>query len=226
MNQDLAPVAAIVPSIIQLARLALQFGRTDRITFHEDGRTPESDTDHTVMLGLVACAFAANVNKQRPIAQDQPLPLDLGLVAQFALVHDLAEALCGDTNTLNISEAGRHDKEVREAAARAEIARRFSASLPWVPAMLERYERLEDPEARFIKVLDKVLPKITHLLNGGATLQEHGVDLEKLTTVNGSQREKIGQTYGADQPEAMGLLLAAHEELIERLRQAGGGGAK
>jgi putative hydrolase of HD superfamily len=199
----------VVPALFDLAALSLQFGRTNRVTYHEDGVTPESDTDHTVMLGLCACAFAKRFAPR----------LDLGLVAQFAFVHDLAEALCGDTNTLRIDRAGREEKERREEVARQEIRERFSRDLPWVCETLDRYERLEDPEARFVKVLDKVLPKITHALNKGAALREHGVDLSGLAKVNGSQREAITRTYGADQREAVALLFAAHEELVRRLAQ-------
>jgi hypothetical protein len=46
---------------------------------------PESDTDHTVMLALIACALAPIVDAR----------LDVGLVAQYALVHDLVEAYAG-----------------------------------------------------------------------------------------------------------------------------------
>ncbi len=199
--------ADVIPALFDLAALSLRFGRTNRITYHEDGVTPESDTDHTVMLGLCACAFAERFAPR----------LDLGLVAQFAFVHDLAEALCGDTNTLRIDQAGREEKERREEIARQEIRDLFSMTLPWVSKTLDRYERLEDPEARFVKVLDKVLPKITHALNQGAALREHGVDLVGLGKVNGSQREAITQTYGADQQEAVALLFAVHEELVRRL---------
>lgn len=213
-QQPPSPSLIPIDAVVDLAVLALQFGRVDRVTYHEDGTTPESDTDHTVMLGLVACAVAERVNDRR-MRTSYPL-LRLGLVAQFALVHDLVEALCGDTNTLRISDASRADKAQREHAALEELHRRFAA-LPWIAATIDRYETLVDPEARFVKVLDKVLPKLTHALNGGAALREHGVDLAGLGQVNGSQREKIGRSYGADQPEAMALLYAAHEELVKRL---------
>lgn len=74
---------------LNLGRLALLFGRVNRITKHDDGMTLESDTDHTIMLSLLACAFAS---KYMP-------DLDIGRVAQFALVHDLVEAYAGDTAT-------------------------------------------------------------------------------------------------------------------------------
>ncbi len=206
-------VASVVPpvdSIVDLARLALQFGRTNRITYHEDGKTFESDTDHTVMLGLVACAFAERINLIRSPA------LNLGLVSQFTIVHDLVEAICGDTNTLQISSDARQSKDLREHAALEQIRERF-VRLPWIAATIDRYEKLDTPEARFVKVLDKVLPKLTHFLNGGVALREHGVDLTLIATVNGSQREAIVRTYGADQPEALALLLAVHEELVKVL---------
>lgn len=198
----------VVGDVVALAQLVLRFGRVDRVTFHEDGRTPESDTDHTVMLGVVACAFAERFAPH----------LDLGLIAQLALVHDLVEAKCGDTNTLGITPEGRAAKATREREALEEIRREFDA-LPWLARTIERYEALSDPEARFVKVLDKVLPKLTHALNGGATLRAHGVDLAGLREVNGSQREAIAHTYGADQEAAVALLFAAHEELVRRLSE-------
>lgn len=174
MTRQCVPIS----DVIALASLALQFGRTNRVTYHEDGKTPESDTDHTVMLGLVACAYAERVNRAR-LAHEQNVfidgshvhsqpvvpPLDVGLVAQFSIVHDLVEALCGDTNTLRITSAGRLAKEEREQAALVELRQRF-ATMPWIANTITRYEHLADPEARFIKVLDKVLPKLTHALNG------------------------------------------------------------
>ncbi len=46
---------ALADSMVGLARLSLTFGQDNRITYHPDGKTPESDTDHTVMLGIIAC---------------------------------------------------------------------------------------------------------------------------------------------------------------------------
>lgn len=198
----------LVPEVIQLCRLSLKLGLVNRVTFHEDGVTPESDTDHTVMLSLVACSYAEAMD----------LDLSIGRVAEFAIVHDLVEAECGDTDTLGISAAGRAAKEVREREALERIRAMFP-SLSWVATTIDAYESLEEPEARFVKVLDKVLPKVTHLLNGGATLDQRGITAESLTQTNGSQREKIAATYGADQPEAMALLLAMHEELIRSVRK-------
>lgn len=189
--------------VIELAQLCLRFARVNRVTYHEDGKRLETDADHTVMLGIVACAFAERFAPH----------LNLGLVAQFALVHDLVEAYAGDTNTLKISVERAQKKEEVETVALAKIIDQFGIALPWVCATIYQYDRLDTPEARFIKTLDKVLPKITHALNKGAALREHGVQPGDLDAINGAQYAKIVASYGADQPEALALYQSVHEYL-------------
>ena len=189
--------------VIELAQLCLRFARVNRVTYHEDGKRLETDADHTVMLGIVACAFAERFAPH----------LDLGLVAQFALVHDLVEAYAGDTNTLKISAFNARAKVEAEAEAGLKISDQFDGSLPWVMSTIHRYDRLDTPEARFIKTLDKVLPKITHALNKGAALREHGVQPSDIDAINGAQYAKIIASYGADQLEALTLYQSVHEYL-------------
>ena len=99
-------------AVVALCALVMQYATVHRITFLADGVTPESDTDHTVMVGLISCAVAQQLEPR----------LDIGLVAQFSLVHDLVEAYAGDTNTFGGLSAGAHaDKEARESAALARI---------------------------------------------------------------------------------------------------------
>ena len=38
--------------------------------------------------------------------------------------------------------------------------------------MIWRYEQQEEPEARFVRALDKILPKFVHAHNGSADLLE------------------------------------------------------
>lgn len=193
--------------VVELGQLCLQFGRVNRVTYHEDGRRLESDTDHTVMLGILACAFA-----------EQYAPhLDLGLVAQFALVHDFVEVYAGDTNTLKASAGTAAVKEQREAAALVKLKAQFDSALPWLTKAIERYDALNTPEARFIKTLDKVLPKITHALNRGAALREHGVAPSDLPNINGKQYQKIKESYGADQAAALALYQGVHQYLCQEL---------
>lgn len=201
---------ALTDPVIELGRLSLAFGRVDRITYHPDSTTLESDTDHTIMLGLIGCAFAAECLPE----------LDLGLVAQFALVHDLVEVYAGDTPTLHaLSADARAGKEQREHAAYLRIRAEFSGSLPWLPRTIEAYEHLRAPEARYVKALDKLLPKITHILNGGVTLAGQGMDAERLAARYDAQLDELA-AYAGDFPPLFALRFELVQRVLEVLPKA------
>lgn len=187
--------------VVRLGQIALAFGRVNRITRHEDGVTPESDTTHTVMLGLIACALAERWYPH----------LNRGLVAEYALVHDLVEVHAGDTPTLSIDAAGAAAKEHREQQAAQRLEEEFIGSLPWVPLMIAAYEDRATPEARFVRAVDKALPKITHRLNGNATLIAQGITRAELQ--DSWNRQAVALTgYASDFPELLSLcadLVAA-----------------
>ncbi len=90
--------------LIDIGKLILTFAKVNRVTLHEDGVTQESDTDHTVMLSVSACALASKLYPE----------LNLGKIAQFAIVHDLVEVYALDTNTINITDSEREEKKDRE----------------------------------------------------------------------------------------------------------------
>lgn len=195
----------MVDASLKLASLCLQFGRTMRVTYHEDGEQLESDTDHTVMLGIMACAFARECAPH----------LDLGKIAQYALVHDFPEVYAGDTSTFGgLSEAQKADKHAREQAATERIEKEFGAVYPWVHATIEEYERLDTPEARFVKVFDKALPKIVHVLNDGVTARELGHTKEATDAFCREQVTQIQAGYGHDQPEALAFMDAMRELMM------------
>jgi 5'-deoxynucleotidase YfbR-like HD superfamily hydrolase len=171
MSLDARADAVPVNAIVDLGQLVLRFGRTYRITLHDDRATPESDTDHTVMLALIACALAPTMDAR----------LDVGLVAQYALVHDLVEADAGDTNTLRaLDPAAKADKRRSEREALARIVAQFGYTLPWLPQRLGEYEMRQLPEARYVWALDKLMPKITHLLNGAQVIHAQGMNAAEL----------------------------------------------
>lgn len=205
-------IGRIADAVVALGGLSLDFGRVDRITYHPDGTTPESDTDHTVMLGLVACALAAACFPQ----------LDVGLVAQYALVHDLVEVYAGDTNTLRmLTPQARADKADREHAAWMRISDEFSQTLPWLPIVIAEYEDRSTPEARYVKALDKLLPKITHILNEAKTIREQGLTVIELADRYRAQADEL-RAYADDFP----ALLDLRAELVNRvlvLLSLGGG---
>jgi putative hydrolase of HD superfamily len=157
--------AALADAAELLARRALAFGEIDRTACqHPDGR-PETDSTHTVMLAWLAPALADLLYPR----------LDPLLVAAFAAVHDAVEVYAGDTPTLRITPAGRAAKRARELAAAAKWTEDLGSGLPWLPAMIIRYEAQTEPEARFTRAVDKILPGLVHGVSGARGLHEYGV---------------------------------------------------
>ncbi|MFN3188149.1 MAG: HD domain-containing protein [Candidatus Paceibacteria bacterium] len=157
--------------LTDIGRLVLQFAKVNRVTFHEDGVTPESDSDHTVMTSVCACALGHKL---------YPEDLDHGLVAQFAIVHDLVEAYAGDTDTFGFKEEQKAEKNEREHKAFLRIKEEFKDIYPWLPDTIEVYERLDTKEARFVKTVDKLMTKITHILNKGVYFKGRGLSKEQM----------------------------------------------
>lgn len=199
--------AGLYEPIKKLAELALRFSRVDRATRLLDG-TPESDTDHTVMLGWIAPALAARCSDS----------LDVGLVAQFALVHDAPEVLAGDVPTLAISGTDRAVKEMREKRAAEALAVMFGATLPWLPGMVLRYEQREEPEARFVWALDKLIVKITNLFAGCHDITVQGVDAARWVEMVAEQRPKL-EKHAGDFPGLLRVYDRLCAEVEARLRE-------
>ncbi len=181
--------------IIELGQLILQFGRVERATYHEDGKRKETDTDHTVMLGVLGCSLAAHLYPK----------LDLGKIAQYALVHDLVEAYAGDTPSFNITNEAKANKNQKEKEALHKIEENFKG-FPWLVHTIKDYEHLVDSEARFIKTLDKCMPKITHILNKGTYFREVGKDKKEMIDFFIEQHASLTETYGKEFPELLVLI--------------------
>jgi putative hydrolase of HD superfamily len=192
--------------LVDIGELILKFAKVNRVTLHEDGKRYESDTDHTVMLSVCACAVAEKLYKDS---------LDIGLVAQFATVHDLVEAHAGDTDSFGIDSKDKLDKDKREHASLLLIKEKFESIYPWITAMIDKYESLDTKEARFVKTLDKAMPKITHMLNAGEYFKKRGLTEDEMwrdyTTVVVTAEEK----YGAEFKEVTEMM----RELMEAIRK-------
>ncbi|MEK7649083.1 MAG: HD domain-containing protein [Patescibacteria group bacterium] len=184
-----------VEKTLALGKLIFAFGRIQRAATHEDGVRHETDTDHTVMLGIVACAFADVFEPH----------LDRGKIAQFALIHDLVEVYCGDTKTIVINHEELSKKAEREHQAHERIKKEFGAVYPWIHQTIEEYESLATPEARFVKTLDKAMPAISYALTNGAGLRKLGITRKQLLKSDSDQEKRLRGTYAHDQKNALAL---------------------
>lgn len=189
-----------VEQALNIARLAMTFGQVMRVTRHPDGGL-ESDATHTVMLALLAIEMA-------PLAGCDP-----GLSAMFAVVHDMPEAYAGDTNTargLTAEEAAR--KAERENAALYLLGTEFGHTR-WFD-LLRRYEAQVEPEARMVRYLDKVTPKLTHRLNRGVALRDMGLTVADVHEKHATQ----GASLAAQYPE-MAAVRRLFEEACESVER-------
>lgn len=185
----------VVDAVVDLGAMALMLGRINRATFHPDGVTPESDADHTVMLGLVAPALAGLWPQYG---------LDQGRVAELAAIHDLVEVYAGDTSTLlELSQEAKLDKAIRESKALDRIVIRFGPVLPWISLRLFEYEHRRTPEARFVKAVDKFLPKICGVLGSKQALTS-GITAEEMKERYHRQIKEIA-VYAGNFPELLKL---------------------
>lgn len=196
-----------VQGLAGIAELIFSFAQVKRVTLYPDGETFESDTDHTVMLSVVACALASKLYKDR---------LDIGKVAQFAIVHDIVEAYAGDTDTFGITEEGKIAKDAREHEALTKLQDKFQTSYPWLPNTVIEYERLDTEEAKFVKVVDKLMSKLTHILNNGALFKKRNTTPEEMETNYIQLISTLEGSYGKNFPEMIELL---HELMVEAKRR-------
>lgn len=196
-----------------LARRALEFGEIERTACqHPDGR-PETDSTHTVMLAWLAPALAAALYPER---------LDPVLVSAFASVHDAVEVYAGDTPTLRITAEERVAKKHRELAAVRSWFYDFSRrGLSWLPEMIRRYEKQDEPEARFVRAVDKCCPVLTHMSNGARDVADYGITAAEVEGMREQRRAEVAE-YAADFPEILALRDEFSTRLAATLRQREG----
>lgn len=179
-------------------RLALE-DRT--MVHHRDGRV-ENVAEHSNMLAIVAPALA-----------EQFFPeLDENLVARYAAIHDFLEAYVGDTPTLDISEEGLRAKEELEKSGLAQMKIDY-AHLPKFVARINSYEQQIVPEARFVRVCDKIMPLLIHFLDGGKVLGSY-IDRRGLLENSANRAASLRENYSEFEQ-----LIQLREELSELAAQ-------
>lgn len=205
LGWELEGTASPLPDLLRLADLVLAFGRVERVTRHPDGVRPETDAEHTLMLAFVALT----------LADEHPeWGLDAGRLAVLAMVHDLPEVYAGDTNTAGgLTPSQQAAKAEREQAATERLHRELPGSV--IMRALTTYERQDTPEARFLRVLDKVLPKLTHALNFGAALRELGMSVADMQAAHAAQRAKLFAEY-PEWEAALGPLFDEAARVAEK----------
>ncbi|MCA9301412.1 HD domain-containing protein [Candidatus Nomurabacteria bacterium] len=185
--------------VIKLGEFSAAFARVYRVPRYIDG-VPENDVEHSYSLGLVARYLA-----------DRFYPdLNLDLVVSFCMIHDAPERYANDTPTLGISEYDRARKEADEAVATQRLLLEFPESHADV---LERYEKQEEPETKFVRLVDKLMPLIMNIVGDGRrSLGWYGIKTyDQLQAMENEARVRLNRQF-PEFPE----IISLHEELTQR----------
>ena len=170
--------------LLSLGDFAMRFAQVDRAPRYSNGDR-ENDAEHSFHLALSAAELAADYYPE----------LDIGLVTQFSLVHDLPEVYSGDVWTIGISEENRSKKEAAEKIANQKLIQELP---PHISQLLARYEKQQEPEARFVRFVDKLMPDVIHIIDGDANTfkEDHKItELDRLVEINDTFAEKLKSMF-------------------------------
>lgn len=157
-------------------RMLHSFQRIERVVPVPGEDRYENDAEHSYFLAMSVWHAIDTFE----------LPLDRDKAIRYALAHDLPEVHAGDTYVF--SKDALAGKKERETAARKKLKEDFP-TIPDMHEAMEAYERQTDPEAVFVRALDKLLPVMTYLQDS-RTLKERGtsfsefVELKRRTTAS------------------------------------------
>ncbi len=157
----------MIHKTIKFLEFSNKFRKTNRDIYAVGEKRKENDVEHSFQLALytmfVIDQYRLNLNK--------------GLAVQYALIHDLPEIFDGDRNIFD--KAGRIGKAEREEAARIRIKQMFP---DWsgYKKLADTYERKEDEESRLVNGLDKIIPVVNIVLDGGRTWKAEDTTLEMI----------------------------------------------
>lgn len=125
----------------------------------------ENSAEHSWQLALMALTLAEHANET----------VDVVHVMRMLLIHDIVEIDAGDTFCYD--EDGHLDKAERETRA----ATRIFGLLPVdqgaeLRALWDEFEERRTPEAQFANALDRLMPVLHNIYNGGGSWTENDIE--------------------------------------------------
>jgi putative hydrolases of HD superfamily len=150
MSTNLEPPS--VQRIAELQQLIADFSSIQRALNIADKGRPENDVEHSYGLALTCWFIAPKIAPH----------LDMQKILMYALAHDLVELHAGDTYVFDSKAV--ETKPQREDEALERLAIDWPDFTDMVTAAKD-YKDKKDAEAKFVYVIDKMLPPI--LINLG-----------------------------------------------------------
>jgi putative hydrolase of HD superfamily len=129
----------------------------------------ENSAEHSWQLALLAASLVHYAET----------PVQIDHVIQMLLVHDIGEIDAGDT--MFYVEGGWPERKAAELAA----VRRIFGLLPEAQgsvflALWQEFEAAQTPEACFAHAVDRAMPVLLNLANGGQSWRDNGISYERV----------------------------------------------
>lgn len=186
-------------TILELGALSMRFARVERVPRYEDGRR-ESDAEHSFMLCMVATEIAHMLYPD----------MNIGLVGEYAKVHDLVEIVVGDVATFTLNP---EELAAKEAAEHAALEGLLADLPPYTANLLRRYESQEDRESRLVRAVDKHLAVVVDILGQGKRVMSEDYGITSRAELHASQdtlHKRIASRFGEFEE-----LISAHKQLCD-----------
>lgn len=185
----------MLQALIDHLALLNTFRNTERVVYVPGQDRLENDLEHTCTLALAAW-FLVDVLQ---------LPYSKERVLELALAHDLVEIHAGDT-FFYAPEEIKKQKAEKESEAQKLLQNNYP-NWPRLHEVIEDYQTRSSDEAKFVAALDKILPIIHIMQDGGRIWREKHISLDDLER---AKREKI-----AISP----IIMPLFEELVTMLKK-------
>jgi len=154
----------------------------------------ENTAEHSWQIALFALS----------LAQTLELPIDVSRTVAMLLVHDIGEIDAGDKFVF--AQDGWEERKVAELRA----VERITGLAPEVAAgyllsLWKEFDAGETQEACFAKAIDRCMPVLLNLNNGGGSWLENGVNYERVV-------ERVGPEIENGCPELWAYMKVKLEE--------------
>jgi putative hydrolase of HD superfamily len=115
------------------------------------------------------------------VTRELDLDINLPKALTMAIIHDICEIDAGDTPAYGAVRADQHEAERKCVERLARYGLKFGAELR---ALWLEYEAQETREARWVRVLDRVMPFVVNLATEGKNWLDQSVSRSQVLRVS------------------------------------------
>lgn len=165
-------------TLLKFTEMLNAFRRVERVMYINGTDRMENDSEHSYHLAMLAWY----------IVSSEKLSLDIDLILKYALVHDLVEVYAGDTYAFSDDKEHLDSKIGREHEALVRLKKEFPLGND-IFSLVDRYEKRDDRESRFVYALDKLQAVVQIYLDKGRILKEKNITFQMFLKY---KKDKVG----------------------------------